>query len=140
MAGRINFYREDVNYRLRRIRHIRAWMLNCISLQNRTTGEVSIIFCSDEFLYNMNVEYLHHDTLTDVITFDYSAGDTISGDVFISIPRVKENAAQYGKPFTEELNRVMIHGILHLCGFKDKTRKDAALMRSKEEECLALFG
>ncbi|MPL75178.1 Endoribonuclease YbeY [bioreactor metagenome] len=139
MTGMINFYCEDINYRLRGIRHIRAWMLKCISQQNRTAGEVSIIFCSDEFLYNMNVEYLHHDTLTDVITFDYSAGDTISGDVFISIPRVKENAALYGKTFSEELNRVMIHGILHLCGYKDETRKEATLMRSKEEECLALF-
>ena len=139
MAGRIKYYREDVTYRLRNIRNIRTWMETCIGKQKKQTGEVSIIFCSDDYLYNMNVEYLNHDTLTDVITFDYSEGDTISGDVFISIERVRENAVLYGKTFNEELNRVMIHGILHLCGYKDKTRKDAALMRRKEEECLALL-
>jgi len=139
MAGRIKYYREDVTYRLRNIRNIRTWMETCIGEQKKQTGEVSIIFCSDDYLYNMNVEYLNHDTLTDVITFDYSEGDTISGDVFISIERVRENAVLYGKTFNEELNRVMIHGILHLCGYKDKTRKDAALMRRKEEECLALL-
>lgn len=139
MADRISFYREDVTYRLRNIRNIRSWMLHCIGQQKKQTGEVSIIFCSDDYLYNMNLEYLDHDTLTDVITFDYSEGDTISGDVFISIERVRENAALYGKSLGEELKRVMIHGIMHLCGYKDKTRKDAALMRRKEEECLALF-
>lgn len=87
----------------------------------------------------MNVEYLNHDTLTDIITFDYTEEDTISGDIFISIPRVKENATLFSMPYREELNRVMVHGILHLCGYKDKTTKQEKQMRNKEDEKLRLL-
>jgi len=139
MAGHINFYSEDIPFKMREIRTKRSWIIECIKTEGKENGDISFVFCSDEFLHKMNVEYLSHDTLTDVITFDYTEDGIISGDIFISIPRVKENASVYSKDFIEELNRVMIHGVLHLCGYKDKSSKDSKLMRQKEDEKLLLL-
>ena len=110
-----------------------SWLSSIISQENHNEGEVSIVFCDDAFLHKLNVEFLNHDTLTDVISFDYSVGKEIHGEIFISIDRVRENAKDFDQSFDAELARVMAHGILHYCGYKDKSTSDATLMRSKEE-------
>ncbi len=115
------------------------WVSAVILSENKSEGDINFIFCDDDYLHNLNVEYLKHDTLTDVISFDYSVGNEIHGDVFISTERVAENALELSFPFLEELRRVMIHGVLHYCGYKDKSESDELLMRSKEDEKLALF-
>ena len=97
------------------------------------------MFCDDEYLHRLNVQYLNHDTLTDIISFDYSMGKTISGDIFISVERVEDNAKDFEVDFSTELHRVIIHGILHYCGFKDKTEDDSKLMRAKEDEALLIL-
>ena len=109
------------------------WLTSIISQENYNEGEVSIVFCDDEFLHKLNVEFLNHDTLTDVISFDYSIGKEIHGEIFISIDRVRENAYEFSQNFDTELSRVMAHGVLHYCGYKDKSTSEAAIMRSKEE-------
>lgn len=135
---RINFFQEDVNFRLRDIRAIRNWIIASIKSEKRVSGEINIILCSDEYLHKMNVEHLNHDTYTDIITFDYTEGKTINGDLFISLDRVKDNAMNLRTGVKNELHRVMIHGVLHLCGYKDKSLKDSALMREKEDFYLSL--
>ena len=110
-----------------------TWLSAVISSENYNEGEVSIVFCDDHFLHKLNVEFLDHDTLTDVISFDYSIGKEIHGEIFISIERVKENAKEFNQSFEQELSRVMVHGILHYCGYKDKLPSDARVMRAKEE-------
>ena len=110
-----------------------SWLSAIISQEDYKEGEVSIVFCDDEFLHKLNVEFLDHDTLTDVISFDYSMGKEIHGEIFISIERVKENAIEFNQSFDAELSRVMAHGVLHYCGYKDKSESEAATMRSKEE-------
>lgn len=110
-----------------------TWLSAVISSENYNEGEVSIVFCDDHFLHKLNVEFLDHDTLTDVISFDYSIGKEIHGEIFISIERVKENAKEFNQSFEQELSRVMVHGILHYCGYKDKLPTDANVMRAKEE-------
>lgn len=107
--------------------------------ENRTLGEVNYIFCSDEYLLNINKQYLNHDYYTDVISFDYSEDGIISGDIFISVDTVKDNAKEYEVEFEKELARVMVHGVLHFIGYKDKTDEDAKLMRQKENQYLPLF-
>ncbi|PHK27105.1 rRNA maturation factor, partial [Nostoc linckia z16] len=106
---------------------------------DKTEGEVNYIFCDDEYLLQKNIEFLDHDTLTDIISFDYTMGNLISGDIFISIERVADNAKDFNVPFEEELRRVMAHGILHYCGYKDKSEQDETIMREKEEEKMLLF-
>jgi rRNA maturation RNase YbeY len=115
------------------------WISKIIVSENKIEGEINYIFCDDEYLHKINLEYLQHDDLTDVISFDYSVGNELHGDIFISIERVKENAADYDVSFNEELKRVMAHGVLHYAGYKDKTEKDAGIMRTKENEKIALF-
>jgi probable rRNA maturation factor len=115
------------------------WIENVIVSENKILGEISYIFCDDEYLHNINLQYLNHDTLTDIISFDYTENNIVSGDVFISIERVKDNANDFNVSFEEELKRVVIHGVLHYCGYKDKTKRDEALMRAKEEEKIKLF-
>ena len=110
-----------------------SWLGAIISQEDYNEGEVSIVFCDDEFLHKLNVEFLDHDTLTDVISFDYSMGKEIHGEIFISIERVQENAKDFDQSFDVELARVMAHGVLHYCGYKDKYTSEAATMRSKEE-------
>lgn len=115
------------------------WVSKIIDSEDKTEGEINYIFCDDEYLLQKNIEFLNHDTLTDIISFDYTMGNLISGDIFISVERVKDNAADFNTEFIEELKRVMAHGILHYCGYKDKTEEDSALMRSKENEKINLF-
>jgi probable rRNA maturation factor len=116
-----------------------SWISKVIVSENKKEGEINYIFCDDEYLLKLNNEYLNHDTLTDIISFDYSVGNELNGDIFISIERVKENANDFDVPFEEELKRVLVHGILHYCGFKDKSPEDEAQMRIKEEEKIQIF-
>ena len=128
----INFYYE-INFQLDNSKQISNWVSNTILEEGHSEGEINYIFCSDEYLHQINVEFLNHNTYTDIISFDYSVGKELHGDVYISIDRVKENAINYGTTFTNELSRVIIHGILHYCGFMDKTEEEKKLMRSKED-------
>ena len=116
-----------------------SWIETIIESENKILGEISYIFCDDDFLHIINMQYLNHDTLTDIISFDYTEGDIISGDIFVSVERVEDNAKDFNVPFDEELKRVLAHGVLHYCGYKDKSDDDALLMRSKEEEKIKLF-
>ena len=108
------------------------WISDTISNEGFKEGEINYIFCDDAYLLDLNIEFLEHDTLTDIISFDYTLGKLISGDVYISVERVKENAEDFGVAFDNELSRVMIHGILHYCGYQDKSESEEAEMRSKE--------
>lgn len=116
-----------------------SWIETIILSENKTVGEISYVFCDDDYLHAINIQYLNHDTLTDIISFDYTEGDIISGDIFVSIERVKDNAIDFKVTFEEELKRVLAHGVLHYCGYKDKTDADATLMRTKENEKIKLF-
>ncbi|UQD55591.1 rRNA maturation RNase YbeY [Flavobacterium sp. K5-23] len=134
----INFnYESDFNLDNEEV--IASWLSNVILSENKKEGEINYIFCDDEYLHNINMEYLNHDTLTDIISFDYSMGNELHGDIFVSVERVADNAADFKVSFDEELKRVLVHGVLHYCGYKDKSEEDAALMRSKEDEKIALF-
>jgi probable rRNA maturation factor len=115
------------------------WLSAVILSENKKEGEINYIFCSDDYLLEINQQYLDHDTLTDIISFDYSVGNELNGDVFVSVERVKENASDYNVTFQEEIQRVLVHGILHYCGYKDKTESDELIMRSKEEEKMKMF-
>ena len=115
------------------------WISSVILSEEKKEGEINFIFCDDEYLHKLNVEYLEHDTLTDVISFDYSVGNELHGDVYISTERVADNAMDFNVTFEEEIKRVIIHGILHYCGYKDKSDTEEALMRSKEEEKIKMF-
>lgn len=115
------------------------WIQDVIISESKELGEINYIFCDDEYLLDINQQYLDHDYYTDVISFDYTENDLISGDVFISIDRVRENAKDYNVEFEEELKRVIIHGVLHYCGYCDKSEAEEQLMRNKEEEKVRLF-
>ena len=116
------------------------WYSKVANQEDKELGDVTIIFCSDDYLLEVNREHLNHDYYTDIITFDYSDFPTVSGDLFISVDRVKENATDFNVSFEHELHRVIIHGFLHLCGYFDKTNEDELLMRSKENQALSLIG
>lgn len=113
------------------------WVDTIISNNGFETGELNFIFCDDEYLHKLNVEFLNHDTFTDVISFDNTLGKLISGDIFISVERVRENAKEYNATFEDELHRVMIHGVLHFLGFKDKSSEDEKIMRNQENNALS---
>jgi probable rRNA maturation factor len=115
------------------------WLSSVITSEQKTEGEINYIFCDDDYLLEINQQYLDHDTLTDIISFDYSIGNDLHGDIFISIDRVKENALDFNVSFEEELRRVLVHGVLHYCGYKDKSENDEKLMRQKEEEKMKMF-
>jgi probable rRNA maturation factor len=115
------------------------WISEVITSEGKKEGEISYIFCDDDYLLEINQQHLDHDTLTDIISFDYTVGNEISGDIFISVERVKDNASDFDVPFNEELLRVMSHGILHYCGYKDKGEDNEMLMRSKEDEKIGMF-
>ena len=134
----INFYSEN-DFVLQEEKSFDTWIRKVISSEEKQIGEINYIFCDDHYLYKINLKFLDHDTYTDIISFDNSEGDELNGDIFISTDRVTENAKEYNVDFSEELKRVMIHGILHLCGYGDKTESEAALMRQKEDEKIALF-
>ena len=134
----IIFNVEDIDFELPDTEGVIAWINRVAESELKRIGAVSYIFCSDDYLMELNVEYLNHDTLTDIITFPYSTAP-IEGDIFISIDRVRENAKDFNVPFEQELRRVIIHGVLHLCGYGDKTDAEAAMMRQKEDAALALY-
>lgn len=134
----INFYSEN-DFEFQEKKSFDTWIRKVISSEEKQLGEINYIFCDDHYLYKINLKFLEHDTYTDIISFDNSEGDELNGDIFISTDRVTENAKEYNVDFSEELKRVIIHGILHLCGYGDKTESEAALMRQKEDEKIALF-
>ena len=134
----INFNYET-EFTLENEQAFEDWLSRVIVSENKKEGEINYIFCDDEYLHKINLEYLNHDTLTDIISFDYSMGNELNGDIFVSIERVKDNAADFNVSFEEELKRVIVHGVLHYCGYKDKSDADEALMRSKEDEKIAMF-
>lgn len=109
------------------------WLKDLILSENKKPGEINYIFCDDEYLLKVNQDYLHHDYYTDIITFDYVKGKTISGDIFVSLPRVRENASSLENDFESELRRILAHGILHLCGYTDKSDQERSTMRKKED-------
>lgn len=129
--GTISFNYE-MDFQLDNEELMSHWIANTIESEGFTAGEINYIFCDDAYLLDLNIEFLNHDTLTDIISFDYTLGKLINGDVYISIERVRENADDFGVSFANELHRVMIHGILHYCGYKDKTKDEITEMRSKE--------
>ena len=139
MQGKVSFFNEGINFRLLNKMKIKLWINEIILRDTKIPGNINIIFCDDLYLSELNLSYLNHTTLTDIITFDYTANGIISGDIYISIERVKENAFIFSKTFRDELNRVMIHGVLHLLGNKDKMPKEKVIMRKKEDQCLILF-
>lgn len=134
----INFNYET-DFELDNETAISDWLSQVIVSEDKKEGEINYIFCDDDYLHKINMEYLNHDTLTDIISFDYSVGNELHGDIFVSVERVRDNAQDFEVSFEEELKRVLVHGILHYCGYKDKSEDDEALMRQKEEEKIALF-
>ena len=138
MKPEVNFFKEDVQFRLIGKADISSWVVECVKKLRKKQGILNFIFCSDEFLHSMNVKYLNHKTLTDIITFDYSENTIISGDIFISIDRVRENAKLLKNSTKDELHRVMIHGVLHLCGYSDKKAADKEKMTKAENKYLSL--
>lgn len=116
-----------------------SWLSSVILSENKKEGDINYIFCNDDYLHTINIEYLNHDTLTDIISFDYSVGNELHGDIFVSIERVKDNSKDFNVSFDEELKRVLVHGILHYCGYLDKSDSDNLLMRCKEDEKISMF-
>ena len=135
----ISFSTVETNYNLKNRLKVKNWVKSILETEGKSAGDVTYVFCTDEYLLGMNEKYLKHDTLTDIITFDYSEKGKLSGDIFISIDRVKENAGSFNTTFNQELGRVMAHGVLHLSGYKDKNPEDKRMMRSKEDFYLASF-
>lgn len=136
----VNFFNEDISFNLKDKIKRKNWLKKIAKEQNKTIGELNFIFCSDKHLLEINIEYLDHDTYTDIITFDNSEDERlIEGDIFISIERVLENSKELKTVEEEEINRVLSHGIFHLLGFKDKSESEAGLMRSKEEFAIDLY-
>jgi len=125
-------FHNEIEFVLQNQGELKRWIKKVIASENKEMGEINYIFCSDEYLLERNIKYLDHDTLTDIITFNYCKGKIITSDIMISIDRVKENSTIFDNSFSEELHRVMIHGILHLIGYDDKTEKEKILMREKE--------
>ncbi len=140
LSDEIHFESEDTGFSLTHPDVFRDWIRATVVREGKSLDVFTFIFCSDEYLHKVNVEYLQHDTYTDIITFPLSDSDTrLESDIFISIDRIKENARSFNVPFEHELKRVIIHGVLHLCGYGDKTETEKEEMRSKEEEAIALF-
>ena len=135
----IQFFSEDVDFELVDSIPVSKWLLRVIVQEGKELNALSFIFCSDEYLLRLNTEYLQHDTYTDVITFPYAEGPVVEGDIFISVERVKENALVFQSAFDRELCRVMVHGVMHLCGYGDKTPEEQSEMREKENEYIRLW-
>ena len=133
----IKFYSE-CDFELRNTQPIIDWIQITAKQEGKQVVEINFVFCDDEYLHKINLEFLDHDTYTDIITFDYSVGDELISEIYISVERVKENANDYSDCFEEELKRVLIHGVLHLCGYKDKGEEERAIMRKKENYYLSL--
>lgn len=136
----INFFSEDTLYKLQHSQKTRSWIKKIANQEKRKIKTLNFIFCNDAYLLKINQQFLHHSSFTDIITFDHSEDkNSIEGDIYISIERIKENASSLKIPFEDELNRVIIHGILHLLGLKDKTEEEKHSMREKENACLSLL-
>ncbi len=134
----VKYFTEDVRFPFKKKLPVRRWLRFVAESEVRRLGAVNIIFCSDHYLLDMNVKYLGHDYFTDIITFDYCEGKVLSGDLFISIDSVRENAAHSGASFEDELDRVIVHGLLHLIGYDDHTPEEQSQMRAKENYYLSL--
>lgn len=134
----INFFSEN-NFELEDNVAYEKWLQSVIISEEKKEGDINYIFCDDEYLHEINVKYLNHDDYTDIISFDNSVGNILHGDIFISTERVAENAEKFQVSFQEELKRVIAHGLLHFCGYKDKTDDEAQLMREKEDEKIKMF-
>jgi rRNA maturation RNase YbeY len=136
----IQFFTEDIKFTIKNKTLIRKWLFEIICKHKKTIGEINIIFCSDEYLLKLNEQYLEHDTFTDIITFDFVKDKIISGDVFISVDRMKENAKLFHVEQLTEMHRLIAHGVLHLLGYKDHTKKEKEIMTTQEETALRMFG
>lgn len=134
----INFNYET-DFELFDEKAIGDWLSSVIVSEDKKEGDINYIFCDDDYLLEINQQYLDHDTLTDIISFDYSVGKELHGDIFVSVERVKENAVDFAVSFEDELLRVLSHGILHYCGYKDKSEADEVVMRQKEDEKIKMF-
>ena len=134
----IRYFQEDIRFELKQKMQNNRWLKMVAGSEMRRIGAVNIIFCSDNYILDVNMKYLQHDYFTDIITFDYCEKDILSGDLFISIDSVRENARFYGVAFADELDRVMVHGLLHLIGYDDHTEADIAVMRQKENYYLQM--
>ncbi len=132
-------FNYETDFELENEAQYEDWISRIIESEGFDEGEINYIFCDDDYLHKINVEYLDHDTLTDIISFDYTVGNLIQGDIFVSVERVQDNAKDFNVTFEEELKRVLSHGVLHYCGYKDKSLEDEAVMRSKEEEKMQMF-
>lgn len=132
-------FNYETDFELENEAQYEDWISRIFESEGFDEGEINYIFCDDEYLHKINVEYLDHDTLTDIISFDYTVGNVLQGDIFVSVERVQDNAKDFNVSFEEELKRVLSHGVLHYCGYKDKSPEDEALMRIKEEEKMQMF-
>ena len=132
-------FNYETDFELPDEERIRHWIGACIRGEGFEEGTLNYVFCDDDYLLRLNIEFLKHDTLTDIISFDYTMGKEVSGDIFISVERVRENAKKFSQSIDNEMNRVMVHGILHFMGFTDKTDAEKTIMRSKEEKSLGLL-
>ena len=133
----IRFFSQNIQFSLTKKSAVKKLIFALFRKEKKKTGEINFIFCNDKFLYSLNKKFLKHNTLTDIITFQYPS-KTLSSEIFISIPRVKDNSEKFRVSFEKELRRVMIHGVLHLCGYKDKTAKQKKEIRKKENYYLCL--
>lgn len=131
-------YQSEIDFELENQSEVTEWIKYIIEEESLELGDLTYVFCSDAYLYDLNVEFLQHDTLTDIISFDYRVGDLVNGEIYISIDRVKENAMDFGVSFVDELHRVIIHGVLHICGYDDLTDAEEKAMRTKEDWALSL--
>ena len=132
-------FNYELDFEIKNEEEYSHWISGVLLSEEKVEGEINYIFVDDDYLLDLNQKHLNHDTLTDVISFDYSLGNEIHGDIYISIDRVRDNALDFNVTFEEELKRVMVHGILHYCGYKDKTEADEQLIRSKEDEKIKMF-
>jgi len=132
-------FNYELEFQLENEEQFSSWISNLILSENKKEGVINYIFCDDEYILEINKQYLDHDYYTDIISFDYSVGNELHGDIFVSIERVRENAVEFDVTFDEELKRVLAHGVLHYCGYKDKTEEEELLMRSKEDEKIKMF-
>ncbi|MDZ7933691.1 MAG: rRNA maturation RNase YbeY [Emticicia sp.] len=136
----INFHSESIDFKVTNPIKTRRWLKSVIEAEGFKLGEINYVFCNDEYLHKINLEYLDHDTLTDIITFDNSEDENlIEGDIFVSIERITENAKDFNTTFEQEFKRVVVHGVLHLCGYYDKTDEDEKQMRTKEDHYINLW-
>jgi len=136
----INFHTESIDFKVTNPIKTKRWLKSVIEAEGFELSEINYIFCNDEYLHKINVEYLDHDTLTDIITFDNSEDENlIEGDIFVSVERINENAKDFNTTFEQEFKRVIVHGVLHLCGYYDKTDEDEKQMRAKEDHYIGLW-